>query len=469
MKENYFDIIVIGAGSGGLNIAGFMNRVGFKVLLIDKSDENIGGDCLNFGCVPSKALIHIARLVKDAHKAKDFGIDVGGVTNMRKVRDYIKNKQDVIREHENAEYFRSIGMTVIFGDAKFVSKDEVNVNGVTYKSKKIVIATGSRPRPLNIEGSEKLNIYTNEEIFNIEELPKRLLVIGGGPIGIEIGQAFNYLGSEVSVLQRGNKLLPKEDGEIANIFTENLKKEGVELYFNSEIKEILNDGEVVVKSGTEEKMLSFDAVFVAIGRELNTEGLDLEKAGIEMDGRKIKVNKYLRTTNRDVYLCGDIVGGHQFTHAAELHAGIILRNFFSPFKKKYNPDNLSWVTYASPEIATFGLNDTELKKRGVDYSLLESSFDEDDRAIVDDFSDGKVKLFVSKSGKLLGGTMIAPNAGELFQELVLVNTLGLKISSLFNKTYPYPTATRINKRVVSQYFSGKLTFFNKKILRFLFH
>ncbi len=469
MKEKTFDIIVIGAGSGGLNIAGFMNRVGLKVLLVDKSDENIGGDCLNFGCVPSKALIHIARLVKNSHDAKKFGIEITGNVDMTKVRNYIKDKQSIIREHENAEYFRSIGMTVVLGSAKFVSKNEVEVGGVTYKSKKIVISTGSRPRQLSIKGSEKLNIYTNEEIFDIEKLPKRLLVIGGGPIGLEIGQAFNYLGSHVSVLHRSDKLLPKEDIEIANIFTDNLKREGVEFYFNSEIKEILDNNEVLINNDGKEIKPLFDAIFVAIGRELNTEGLELEKAGIEMDGRKIKVDKYLRTTNKNVYLCGDIVGGHQFTHAAELHAGVILNNFFSPVKKKYSPDKLSWVTYTNPEIATFGLSENELNKKGTKYKTLNSDFKEDDRAIVDDFGEGKTKLFVSNKGTLLGGTMIAPNAGELFQELVLLNNSGLKISNIFNKIYPYPTATRINKRVVSQHFAEKLTAFNKKVLKFLFH
>lgn len=467
--NNNFDIIVIGAGSGGLNIAGFMNRAGFKVLLIDKSDKHIGGDCLNFGCVPSKALIHTARTVVGAKKAGQFGISSSGAADMRKIKEYIKAKQDIIRTHENAEYFRSIGMTVALGAAKFVSKNTVEVDDKQYSAKKIVIATGSRPRQMNIAGIENIPLYTNETIFDIDFLPKKLLVVGGGPIGIEIGQAFNYLGSKVTVLQKEGMILPKEEGDIANMLLERLKEEGIEFHFNSTVKSI-GGNKLFAESNGENKHISFDAVFVAVGRKLNVEGLDLEAAGIEMSegGEKIKVDDYLRTTNKRVYLCGDIAGKHQFTHAAELHAGLILRNFFSPFKKKLNTDNLSWVTYTNPEIATFGLGEDKLKERNIAYKTLESTFEEDDRAIVDDFRSGKVKLFIS-NGKLLGGSMIAPNAGELFQELILAQASGLAIKHIFNKIYPYPTASRINKKTISQHFSGKLTEFSKKLLHILFH
>lgn len=469
MSDTTFDIIVIGAGSGGLNIAGFMNKAGFSVLLIDKSDKNIGGDCLNFGCVPSKALIHVAREINAGRNARKFGLSVSGEADMRRVKKYIKERQNIIREHENADHFRAQGMTVVLGDASFISKNEVHVNGQNYKGKKIVIATGSRPRTIEIPGIEKTPVYTNETIFDLERLPRSLLIIGAGPIGLELGQAFNYLGSKVTILQRGSGILPKEDPEIAKILLERLKGEGIEFYFKCKEKNFIAGDKIIVESNGKQEQISFDAVLVAVGRELNIEGLDLEKAEIEMDGRKIKVNEYLQTTNNRVYLCGDVAGNFQFTHAAEVHAGVILQNFFSPFKKKLNMDSFAWVTYTNPEIATFGLNEEGLRKRGDKYRVLETDFKDDDRAIVDDYIYGKLKIFISGRGAVLGGTMIAPNAGELFQEFVLLHSSGLSISALSKKVYPYPTAARINKRIAMNYMAEKMTKNGKRILKFLYH
>ncbi len=472
MKKDFnnFDIIVIGAGSGGLNIAGFMNRAGFRVLLIDKSGEHIGGDCLNFGCVPSKALIHVARMVYEARRAEAFGVHAQGAADWKKVREYIKEKQNIIREHENAEWFKSKGMTVLLGKAEFSSRNSVTVDGAEYFAKKIVIATGSRPRILTGQGIEKVrHVLNNENIFDMDELPRKLLVIGAGPIGMEIAQALRFLGSEVVVSERSNTILGKEDPEMSGIVLEEMKKQGINFRFGTTLKEFVSETEAVSTNTTgREEKISFDAVFIGIGRALNTEGLALEKAGIEMKDGKITADEYLRTTNKNVFLCGDIAGGFQFTHAAEMHAGVILNNFFSPFKKKFSGDNISWVTYTTPEVASFGLWEAELKKRGAKYTILESDFSEDDRAITDDYRYGKTKIFISPKGKILGGTMVAPNAGELIQELILANSAGLSIKNIFNKTYPYPTAARINKRLASAHFAGKLTEFNKKLLRWLY-
>lgn len=462
-----YDIIVIGAGSAGLNIASFMNKTGFKVLLIDKTDKNIGGDCLNFGCVPSKALIHISRLVHNTKETSKFGLKSNGQIDIKKVVKYIREKKDIIRKHENASYFRKIGMDVALGSAKFISKNSVSVNKKIYTAKKIVIATGSKPRELYIQGIEKVKHFTNETIFDIAKLPKKLLIVGGGPIGIEIGQAFGRLGSKVTVLQRSDNFLPKEDPIISKVLLKQLEGEGMEILMNSGPKKFTSSNEVVIRKGNKDIKIKFDAVLIAIGRQLNYKGLDLEKAGIEIEDRKIKVDEYLRTTNKNVLLCGDIAGSYQFTHAAEMHAGIIISNFFSPRKKKLNNDHLSWVTYTSPEIATFGLNEKELKKREIKYEKLTLDFSDDDRSIVDDYTEGKLILYISKN-KILGGSMVAMNAGELFQELVLANSSNLDIKNIFNKIYPYPTAARVNKKIIANHFSKKLSPFVKKIMRFLY-
>ena len=471
MKKDTFDIIVVGAGSGGLNIASFMNRVGLKVLLIDKSDASIGGDCLNFGCVPSKALIHVARTVNESKKASAFGVGTTSSVDWKKVRAYIQEKQEIIREHENAEWFRAKGMTVVLGSASFVSKNQVAVDGVVYTGKKIVLATGSRPRTLTGQGIEKVaRVLNNENIFTMDSLPERIMFLGAGPIGIEIAQALTHLGSKVTVVDPASQILGKEDSEMAGVVQRQLEKDGVTLYLGYTLKEFTGRGEAMIESKEHgEKKVAFDAVFVGIGRVLNTEGLALEKAGIKVNEKgKIIVDPYLRTTNKNVLTCGDIAGNFLFTHAAEMHASVILKNFFSPFKKKFSGDSMSWTTYTTPEVATFGLGEAELTKRGVAHIVLASDFSEDDRAITDEYQYGKSKLFITKKGNILGGTMVASNAGELISELVLAQKSGLGVDALFNKTYAYPSATRINKRIVSGFFVAKLTMSARSALRFLY-
>jgi len=473
MKKT-FDSIVIGAGSGGLNIAGFMVKAGFSVLLVDKSDAHIGGDCLNFGCVPSKALIHVAKTVHAAKSAHQFGIDAQGKADMQKVVAYIKSKKDFIRTHENKAYFESIGMTVVLGHATFTSSHSIQVDGTEYYGKRIVLATGSRPRTYTVKGIEHVHVLTNETIFEIEHLPEKLLIVGGGPISIEIGQAFAYLGSKVAIVVKDKRILPREDESIALVLQKRMEQEGVQFYFESVIEEIQSKTQAYIKTQNGNVTHEFDQFFVAIGRELNSEGLDLEKAGIRQhDKKNIIVNKYLETTQKSVLLCGDIVGQHQFTHAAELHAAVIIRNFFVPnwlpfLKKKLNTDHLAWVTYTNPEIATFGLSKAEIEKRSIVHTVIEQNFDEDDRAIVEEGTYGKAKIFVSHDGYLLGGSMVAPNAGELIQEFILAETNKIPVSAFFAKIYPYPTASRVNKRIISNIYKEKLTPLVKKVMKILY-
>lgn len=463
-----YDIIVIGAGSGGLSVAVFMVKAGFKTLLIDKSDREIGGDCLNHGCVPSKALIHVSRMARYAKNMSPFGMDVKGQVDVKKVMDYVREKQDVIRRHENATYFRNMGMDVELGEVKFSSKDSITINGKTHSAKRIVLATGSRARKLKVPGTEKVQITTNKEIFDMKRLPEKLLMVGGGPIGIELGQAFNRLGSKVTILERGSKFLPKESEEIAQVLLKQLQKEGIHFKFNSFVKEFTGSHEAVVANddGKEEKM-EFDAIFVGIGRQPNIENLDLEKAGIEVKDGRLVVDDQLRTTNKNVLAVGDVAGSFQFTHAANMHAGLIITNFFSPLKKKLNNDYLSWVTYTSPEIATFGLQEPQLKKKGITYEKLSLDFNHDDRAIVDDYTEGKLVLYVRKN-RILGGSMVTLHAGELFQELVLAMSTKMNIKSIFKKVYPYPTAASINKRIVMNHLFKNTSPFVKKVLKWLY-
>jgi pyruvate/2-oxoglutarate dehydrogenase complex dihydrolipoamide dehydrogenase (E3) component len=466
-----YDIIIIGAGSGGLNIAVFMAKTGFKVLLIDKSDKNIGGDCLNHGCVPSKSLIHVAREVASARSVSQFGVTAVGEVDLSLVMKSVQEKIETIREHENADYFRKLGIDVVLGTAQFTGDREVTAEGAVYQAKKIILATGSRPRTLTIEGGEHAHIITSDDVFTLTTLPKKLIVIGIGPIGVELGQAFSMLGSAVTFIGSELRILPREKEEYANVLRKKMEQQGARFMFTSEVVRIENNTTLIVRNKTtqEESSLPFDTILVAIGRELNVENLGLEKANILVEHGKLVVNDYLQTTNKNVYLSGDIAGGYQFTHAAELHAQVLLNNFFSPFKKKLTYDTFSWVTYTTPELATFGLSEEVLTKRGVRYEKLETTFTDDDRSITSGVTYGKSEVYVDVASKvILGGTMVADNAGELVQELILAMEAKTPIIKIFNKIYPYPTATRINKKVVGEYFKKRFSESKKKILRSLY-
>ena len=470
MRKNKYDIIIIGCGSAGLSVGLFMNKVGLKVLMISRDERSIGGDCLNEGCVPSKAFIHIAKIVHAAKESKYFGLSTTGEVNIDKAVEYIYGKQEIIREHENVNWLREQGIDVVLGDASFSGKDSVEIEGTSFTGKKIVIATGSRPKKLNLHGIEHLTYYDNQNIFHLKSLPERLLVIGGGPIGIEIAQAMCRLGSKVTVVHKSDHILEHDDIRISSILVNQLEKEGIEFIFNANTEGFTNNKEAIIrlKDGQIRK-IECDAIFVGIGRYLELETLQLNNAGIEIRQNKIIVDKYLRTTNKNIFVCGDVAGSLQFSHAAEFQARILLNNFFSPIKKSLNNDHMSWVTFTDPQVATFGLSEKDLKGRHIPYEKLEQNFEHDDRAIVDNYQYGKLILYISPKRfltmqRILGGTMICPNAGELIQELILANINNLPIEAIFNKIYAYPVSSRINQKIIVQYKQKSLT---KRMIRIL--
>ena len=463
MIEKIYDIIVIGAGSGGLSVGLTMNKLGFKVLMIAKTDREIGGDCLNDGCVPSKALIHVARIAHAAKTASHFGLEVNGKVDIKKAIEYVYSRQEIIREHEDAKALRNQGIDVALGEAKFINDKQVDVDGNVYEGKKIIIATGSLPVKLKIPGTELVKYYDNKSIFHIDDLPDRLLVIGGGPIGIEMAQAFSRLGTKVSVVHNQRMILQHDEASVAEVLYKKLQHEGIEFYMEANTERFSSANEAVLKlKNGDTTNVVFDAVFVGVGRQLVLDTLQLSNAGIEVKDKKIVRDKYLRTTNKNVFVCGDVAGDLMFSHAAEFHARILLNNFFSPLKKKFNNDHMSWVTFTDPELATFGLNEKQLKDRSINYEKLEQDFSGDDRAITDNYQYAKIILYISKESlfkkeKILGGTMVAPNAGELIQELILANTSGLSIKNIFNKIYPYPVASRVNQHLIVKHKQKSLT------------
>jgi pyruvate/2-oxoglutarate dehydrogenase complex dihydrolipoamide dehydrogenase (E3) component len=437
-------------------------------LLIDKSEEHIGGDCLNYGCVPSKALIHIARKVHSARSVAEFGITANGDVDVARVMNYVQEKQSVIREHENADHFRKLGMTVELGEARFTGQHSVAVNGTEYTARNIVLATGSRPRTLTLTGLETATTYTNETVFTMQKLPRRFVFIGGGPISMELGQVFAFLGSKVTIVHSGERILEKEDAEVGTFMEQQLRAQGIEFVFSASPQKVEGDELVIATKDKGEVRVGFDALFIGIGRVLNIEGLDLEKAGIQLteDKRKIIVNEYLQTTNPRIWTVGDVAGNYQFTHAAEEHAKVVINNMLNPFKKKFNA-HMAWVTYTQPEIATFGRSHEELQKANVAHTVSTLSLSEDDRAIVDG-AEGFIKVNIGTSGVILGGTLVAPNAGEIVAELILAENKKLTARDLFNRVAPYPTASRIIRKVMGQYEARRLKPWVQKLLTLLF-
>jgi pyruvate/2-oxoglutarate dehydrogenase complex dihydrolipoamide dehydrogenase (E3) component len=471
MTETPYDIITIGAGSGGLSVGLTMKKLGFNVLMIAKSDKDIGGDCLNDGCVPSKALTHVSRIIHNAKQSMKFGLNITGKADIKKAIAYVYQRQEIIRSHENSKWLNEQGIDVALGEAKFAGKNKVEVNRNIYTGKNIVIATGSKPRKLNVPGIENVQYLDNDNIFYADSLPEKILVIGGGPIGIEIAQALRRFGKEVTVVHHSSMILEHDDERVASVLLKQLEQEGIRFLFNAEVEKFNSATEALIKlKNGERKHLLFDAIFVGIGRELQLESLQLQNAGIDVKNHKIVLNEYLQTTNKHVFACGDVAGDLVFSHAAEFHARILINNFLSPLKRKSNNNHMSWVTFTDPEIATFGLNEKQLKDRHIKYERLEQDFKEDDRAVIDNYQYGKIILYIStgnifKKEKILGGTMVAPHAGELIQELILANTERLSVNTIFNKIYPYPVASRINQNIISKHKEKRLTDNLKKLLK----
>ena len=345
-----------------------------------------------------------------------------------------------------------------------MARDRVEVGGESHTARRFVIATGSRPRLPDLPGFEDVRYLTNENLFELKELPEKLLILGGGPIGVEMAQAFARLGSKVTLVEVGPRLLIRDPEQAAAIIQRKLENEGVTLYLNTKVARFPSAKVASLERAGESFEQAFDEVLIAIGKNLDYSELGLEAAGIALDKGRTKLDRYLRTTNKRVYVSGDATGQVYLTHATELHASVILWNLFSPIKRKISYDDLSWVTFTDPEVATFGLSEPELRNRGIRYRKVVQGFEDVNRATTDDYPESKLIVYL-KGEHLLGGTMVAPNAGELFQELVLAKQNRIPIRKLLEKVYPYPTATRVNRWLAIWEYDRKMTETVKKVLR----
>lgn len=458
-----FDIAVLGAGSAGLNIAPFLNSIGLKVLLAEK--HLVGGDCLNYGCVPSKALLTAARRCHAARSAGLFGITASGSAQMDAVAAFIRERIDIFRQHENPDALRRQGIHAETGAPRFIAPHTIELNGRLIRARRFIIATGSSPVIPALPGLEKVNILTNETIFANDRLPEHMVIIGGGPAGIEIAQAYRRLGAHTTVLEAAARILPREDPDISDILAHHLHTEGIHLKTSVRHIAFPSPNSVTFFSNRPET-LHFDALFLATGRTANISGLQPENADIKIKEGKIVLDDYLRTSNRRIYCCGDVSGGPMFTHWAEYQAAIVVNNLISPFKRRVRPERFASVVFTDPEVAAFGLNAAQLSSAQIPFQPLTVSLNEVDRAICDAEGPGLLKIFLNKK-RLLGGALIAPHAGEIIGELIGFQTLRIPFSKLYFRTYPYPTLSRITRKAVQKFLARKLSPRTARILNFL--
>ena len=447
------DICIIGAGSGGLSVAAGAVQIGAKVVLIE--GHKMGGDCLNYGCVPSKALLAAG------HKAHDTASSAFGtkghstLPDFAAAKDHVAQVIETIAPVDSEERFEGLGVHVIREFARFISETEVQAGAHVIKARRFVIATGSRPFVPPIPGLSDTPHHTNETIFDLRERPDRLIIIGGGPIGMEMAQAHRRLGSQVTVLE-GAKALGRDDPEAAALVLDKLRGEGIEIVEDATVAAVSGtEGAISVETG-DGRSFAGSHLLVAVGRRVNVEKLDLEKAGVDYDRRGVTVDKGLRSTNKRVYAVGDAAGGLQFTHVAGYHAGIIIRPMLFGLPAKARADHIPWVTYIDPELAQVGLTEAEAReKHGHTLFVAKAGFRHNDRAIATGQAEGFAKVMVVK-GKPVGATIVGPQAGELIQLWALAIANGLKMSAVAGMVAPYPTLGEINKRAAGAYFSPKL-------------
>jgi pyruvate/2-oxoglutarate dehydrogenase complex dihydrolipoamide dehydrogenase (E3) component len=476
MGNNFdFDIGVIGGGAAGLTVSSGAAQLGAKTLLVEK-ESDLGGDCLHFGCVPSKTLIksaHVYHLMKNAATYGLPSVDVPPV-DFRNVSDRIKGVIAIIQKHDSEERFCGLGAKVEFGNARFVDEHTIDMGGKRYSAKNWVIATGSSPIAPPIPGLAETAFITNKEIFYLDQLPASMIVLGGGPIGIEMAQAFNRFGTRVSVVDKADQILGKEDKSMADMVMDVMAAEGVHFNLSASIESVKNSGDlkevVITDNDGQTQTLKADTLLVAMGRGANVNDLGLDEIGVTYNGRGIDVDHRLRTSRKHIFAAGDVNGGFQFTHAAGYEGGIVVSNAIFRLPRKVDYTNLPWCTYTDPELASIGMNQRAAKAAGIETKVWEEEFKDNDRSLAEGEKVGRIRLIVDDKEKPLGVQILGPRAGDLISEWVAALNGKVKLSTIAGAIHPYPTIAEINKKVVGAIFAPKI--FSEKVqkgLKFFFN
>ena len=469
--DGIYNLVVIGAGTAGLVTAAGSVALGARVALVERN--KMGGDCLNFGCVPSKALISSARLLQRMRTAENWGLASSEPEfDFQKVFASMRARRAALAPLDSPERFESLGVDVFRAEATFLSPNELMAGGQRLRARHFIIATGSRPAIPEAIGSSRVPYFTNETIFDeLKEKPQDLLIIGGGPIGCELGQIFSRLGVKVTILQRGKRLLDKEDPIVSEFARAALEAEGVRVLTEAEIEEAQPMGSgLTLRYGREN--ISAAVLLVAAGRQPNVENLDLQKAHVVFTKKGVTVDRHLETTQPGIYAIGDVIGQLQFTHVADYHARVVIRNTLVPFsflRQKIDYSAVPWCTYLDPEVATVGLTESKAKERGIEYDLIEQEMKEVDRAVVERAEAGFARVLVRRgSDEVIGATIVGEHAGELIQEFVLAIKHGIGLKQIASTVYAYPTFASLVLKTAEKLNKKRLTPRAKKITSWLY-
>jgi pyruvate/2-oxoglutarate dehydrogenase complex dihydrolipoamide dehydrogenase (E3) component len=460
-----YNLVVIGGGTAGLVTAAGAAGLGAKVALVER--ELMGGDCLNVGCVPSKALLRAARAAAQVRDAAQFGVRVppGVTVDFPAVMERLRQLRADISPHDSAARFRSLGIDVFLGQGQFTGPDTVTVAGQTLKFKRAVIAAGARASPPPIPGLKEAGYLTNESVFSLTELPRRLAVIGAGPIGAELAQAFARFGSQVHLIEAMHGVLPREDPAAGEIVKRSLLRDGIQLLCcgkNLTISQNADGKRLTVDSHEAHYDLTVDDILVGTGRAPNVEGLGLEAAGVAFDKTGVKVDDRLRTTNRNIFAAGDVCSRFQFTHAADAMARIVIQNALFFGRANASGLTMPWCTYTDPEVAHVGQYEHEAKEKGIAVQVFTQELNRVDRAILDGEDEGFVKVLVRQgTDQIVGATVVAAHAGDLVSELTLAMVGNLGLKTLAATIHPYPTQAEAIKKVGDAYNRTRLTPFVK--------
>ena len=469
--DGVYNLVVIGAGTAGLVTAAGSVALGARVALIERN--KMGGDCLNFGCVPSKALISSARLLHRMRHALRWGIDASEpVFDFNEIFSKLRMARAELAPLDSQERFESLGVDVFQDEATFLSPVELAVGDEKLRARHFVIATGSHAAIPPAIGASRVPYFTNETIFDeLKEKPESLLIVGGGPIGCELGQMFGRVGVKVTLIQRGSRLLKKEDPAVSEFVQATLEAEGVRILTRFEVEEAKETAGAITLRGAGQSV-SGSALLIAAGRQPNVENLNLRKANVSFTERGVTVDEYLETSQPGIYAAGDVVGQLQFTHVADYHAEIAIRNTLVPFsflRQKVDYSVVPWCTYLDPEVATVGLTEIQAKERGTDYELIEQEMKAVDRAVVERTDAGFARVLVKRgSDKILGATIVGEHAGELIQEFVLAMKHGIGLKQIASTIYAYPTFASLVLKSAEKFNKKRLTPRARKITGWLY-
>lgn len=477
-----YNMVVIGAGTAGLVTAAGVAGLGGKVALIER--YLLGGDCLNFGCVPSKTLIAASRAAAEVQRVDRYGVaPAAGEVDFPAVMERLRRVRSEISHHDAAAKFRDMGVEVFLGDARFAGPDTVEVGGPsssggsavasqTLRFARACIATGARAVRPDIEGLVEAGFHTNETIFSLTELPHRLAVLGSGPLGCELAQAFARLGSEVTIIERGPQFLPKEDRDAAQVVGESFMRDGIHCIFNAQVNRVASGAggkQLLLSVEGKESTVEADAILIGYGRAPNVDGLGLESAGVEYDVRHgVKVDDRLRTTNKRIYAAGDVCLKHKFTHTADATARIVIQNALFWGRKKLSTLNVPWCTYTDPEVAHVGLYEHEAKDRGIEVDTFTKPFGDNDRALTESETEGFVRVHVKKgSDQIVGATIVGRHAGDMISEISVAMAGKVGLGTLASVIHPYPTLAEAIKGVGDMYNRTRLTPRTAALLRLI--